>query len=61
MADDPNLRTQADRTRINTSQEHEVRYWTEALGCTEEQLKAAVSAVGNSAEKVREHIKSRTH
>jgi hypothetical protein len=59
MADDTSIRTQADRTRINLSQEHEVRYWTQELGCTPEELKAAVQAAGNSVEKVREYVKQR--
>jgi hypothetical protein len=33
-----------------------VRYWTETLGVSQEQLKAAVQAVGNSADRVREHL-----
>jgi hypothetical protein len=60
MADDTSNRGQQDRSRINMSQEHEVRYWTEALGVSEEQLKAAVKSVGNSADKVREHLGKRS-
>jgi hypothetical protein len=48
-----------DRARINLSEEHEVRYWTRALGVDKERLAAAVKAVGSSAERVREHLKSR--
>jgi hypothetical protein len=53
MADNPEVRGAQDRSRINLHQEHEVRYWTKALGVTEDQLKATVAKVGNSAEKVR--------
>jgi hypothetical protein len=35
------------------SQEHEVRYWTQALGVSESQLRSAVESVGSSADKVR--------
>jgi hypothetical protein len=56
MADDTSNRGQQDRSRINITQEHEVRYWTETLGVSQEQLKAAVQAVGNSADKVRKHL-----
>jgi len=28
--------------------EQEVRYWTEALGCSKDELAAAVARVGNS-------------
>ena len=58
--DDPKVRGPQDRSRINTEQEHEVRYWTEAFGVTEEQLRQAVQRVGSSADKVREHLKQGT-
>ena len=57
MADDPSNRGPQDRARINVNQSHELDYWTEALGCTEDQLRAAVSAVGVGAEKVREYLR----
>ncbi len=46
-----------DRKLIALSQPHEVRDWCKSLGCTEDQLRAAVGAVGRSAAKVREHLK----
>ena len=60
MADDTSNRGQQDRSRINISQAHEVGYWTETLGVSQDQLKAAVQAVGNSADKVREHLGKRS-
>jgi len=57
MADDLKNRGQQDRERIAMSEDHEVRYWTEALGVTKEELQRAVDAVGNSAAKVREFLK----
>ncbi len=56
MSDDMNNRGPQDRARISLSEEHEVRYWTNALGVTKEQLAAAVQAVGSSAERVRAHL-----
>jgi hypothetical protein len=56
MADDSSKRGGQDRTRINTEQEHELRYWSEELGVSQEQLKEAVRAAGNQVEKVREHL-----
>jgi len=54
MSDDTELPGGQDRTRINLSQEHEVRYWTKELGCTAEELRAAVQRAGSSSvEKVR--------
>jgi len=54
--DDLKQKGQQDRSRINMHEEHEVRYWTEALGVSKEQLQAAVDKVGNSAEAVREEL-----
>ncbi|TRX73717.1 DUF3606 domain-containing protein [Pseudomonas mangiferae] len=55
--DDLKNRGSADRSRINVHERHEVDYWTKALGVSEDQLKAAVEAVGVSADKVRAHLK----
>lgn len=52
MSDNTKLRGAQDRSRISLSQEHEVRYWTEALGVNEEQLRELVQKHGNSAEKI---------
>ena len=43
----------SDRNLISLTQEHEVRYWTKALGVSEERLRDAVGRVGHSAAKVR--------
>jgi len=59
MADDMNNRGPQDRSRISLGEEHEVRYWTQALGVTREQLAAAVQAVGSSADRVRAHLGKR--
>jgi hypothetical protein len=56
MADDRSKRGAADRTRINIHEAHEVRYWTEALGCSKEQLEEAVQHVGVMAEDVRAYL-----
>ncbi|QXI51745.1 DUF3606 domain-containing protein [Pseudomonas alvandae] len=57
MADDLSNRGPRDRSRINTSEEWELRYWTKEFGVTEEELKAAVKAVGAGAEDVRRQLK----
>ena len=43
----------SDRNLISLNQEHEVRYWTKALGVSEERLREVVQRVGHSAAKVR--------
>lgn len=42
-----------DRYRINMSDEHEVRYWTRALGVGREKLAEAVEQVGAKVSDVR--------
>ena len=56
MADDPK-KTGLDRKLIALTEPHEIQRWTESLGCTADQLKEAVKAVGNSAEAVRDYLK----
>ena len=54
--DDSKIRGPQDRSRVNTEQDYEVRYWAQEFGVTEEQLRQAVQRVGASADKVREHL-----
>jgi hypothetical protein len=46
----------SDRSRISMNKKHEVRYWTEALSCSEDELAAAVAKVGNSVHAVRREV-----
>lgn len=57
MADDRNNRGEPDRSRINLSEDYEVRYWTEVLQVTGDELKQLVDEVGNSADAVRNRLK----
>jgi hypothetical protein len=57
MSDDLDKRGQMDRIRINVNEEHEVRYWTEELGVTREELEQAVKTVGVMVEDVRKHLR----
>lgn len=56
MSDDKTKKGPADRSRINTSEDYEVRYWCEKFGVTAEELKAAVKKVGNSAAAVEREL-----
>ncbi len=58
MSDDLNNRGQQDRIRINVNEEHEVRYWTQELGVTREELEQAVKTVGVMVEDVRKHLET---
>lgn len=55
MSDDTNAIVH-DHNFINLSERYEVRDWTNSLGVTEAQLREAVAAVGNAADKVREYL-----
>jgi hypothetical protein len=57
MSDNLSNKGNPDRNLISLTEAHEVRYWTEALGISKEELERVVSQVGHSAAKVREHLK----
>jgi hypothetical protein len=56
MADDPNKRRPEDARLISTNQTHEVQYWSQKFGISEEQLKEAVRTAGPMVEDVRRHL-----
>lgn len=56
MADDKTLKGPQDRSRINTSEDYEVRYWSQKFGVSADELKAAVKKVGNSAAAVEREL-----
>jgi hypothetical protein len=58
MSDDLNKRIR-DRKRISLKEDYEVRYWSQQLGVSPQELESAVKTVGNSAEAVAEHIRSK--
>jgi hypothetical protein len=60
MADNPGLRGTQDRQRIDIHQEHEIRYWTEKLGVSADELRAAVEAVGPMADAVEQRVRGRS-
>lgn len=60
MADDLKNRRPADPSRVNVDEPREVSYRRKQYGCTEHQLRQAVSAVGASADKVGQYLKKRS-
>jgi hypothetical protein len=46
MADDKTDRWRPDRDRIHITEVYELRYWSDKLGVTKEELAAAVKRVG---------------
>ena len=49
-------RDQPDRSKINMSEDFEVKYWLKALGVSRTELQRAVDKVGNSAAAVRKEL-----
>jgi hypothetical protein len=47
---------QPDRSRINLSEDHEVKYWTKHLGISRDVLMKTIEKVGNSAAAVRKQL-----
>jgi hypothetical protein len=41
---------------INLEEEYELRDWMKAFGCTEQELRQAIAAIGNSAHEVRDYL-----
>jgi len=58
MSDSKQNRGSPDRDRIDIHDPDEVRNWTKSLGVSKEELQQAVAAVGDRAEKVREHLRA---
>ena len=58
MMSDYTTATGHDTSIVEIAAGNEVRYWCEALGCTEAQLRESVQAVGNSPEHVRAYLQA---
>lgn len=59
MPDDKQVTGGQDRQRINVNEDYELRDWSRKFGVTPDELKRAVRAVGDEAEKVKEHLSQR--
>lgn len=57
MNDDLTHRGPPDTTRVNVNEDWELRYWCKKFGCTPDQLRAAVKAVGVSSAAVERYLK----
>ncbi len=60
MPDDAKKRRPLDPDRVNLDEPWEVQYRRKEYGCTEQQLKHAVAAVGHSAAKVRQYLRKKS-
>lgn len=61
MPDDKQMAHGRDRKMIAMGEDYEVRYWTQKLGVSKEELQRAVDAVGGNAEKVEQYLAARRH
>ena len=57
MNDDQAKRGQVEKGHIDLTQDRARRDWAQSLGVTEDELKEAVRATGDSADKVRDYLK----
>lgn len=57
MSDNLQDRGNPDRKRIALGEAHEVRYWTQKFGVSEEELRRVVEEVGNSAAEVEKRLR----
>ncbi|HSQ03104.1 MAG TPA: DUF3606 domain-containing protein [Burkholderiales bacterium] len=60
MSDEVHKGQPRDRSRVSLSEPSEVKYWRRECGCTEQQLRQAIAAVGDSADKVRQYFKTKS-
>lgn len=56
MSDDRSKTGNADRVRINLSEDYEVRDWAKKFGVTEDALRRAAERVGPMAEDIRREL-----
>jgi len=56
MPEDKSKFVPADPQRINVKEDYEFRYWLKELGCTPNDLRDAVKAVGTSVDAVKQHL-----
>src|SRR5690349_10675920 len=56
MADDLKQTGKPDDQRINIDQDHELKYWSEKLGVSRDELRKAVRAAGPMVKDVQRHL-----
>ena len=51
-------RREVDRSRVSLEEDYEVRYWTQTLRATKQEIIAAIAAVGNELHMVRRYVEN---
>lgn len=59
MSNASDSRIPKDIAKVELAEEWQLTYWTQQLGVSEQDLRAAVQQVGDSSEQVRRHLESR--
>ena len=59
MADDKSTTGKPDRDRINIDEPYEIAGWSQRFGITHQELIEVVQIVGDRAEDVEHHLKSK--
>lgn len=59
MSNASDSRISKDIAKVELTEEWQLTYWTQQLGVSEQDLRAAVQQVGDSSEQVRRHLESR--
>jgi hypothetical protein len=60
MSDDKKQTGEPDRSRINTSEDYEMRYWSEKFGVSKDELLEAIHKSGsNSVVTIEEYLTNR--
>jgi len=57
MADDLSNRGPVDRSRVNVNEPHEIAWWTQKFGVSEQALRDAVKTAGVSTKDVEKLLK----
>lgn len=57
MSDSKKETGKQDRIRINSSEDYEVRDWSNKFGCTKEELLRAIKNVGPMADDVEQEVR----
>lgn len=61
MPDNKNSRDGRDRSRVAGNEEYELQHIAEKLGVSAEEVRRAIEQVGNSREKIEEHLRNRSN
>ena len=56
MSDDKRKHGESDRSRVNMSEEYDVKYWMQHLGVTKDELQKVVDRVGTSVKDVEKEL-----